>query len=566
MTYLRAIRAISSSRLVKMRVAIAAFGASMKWFTRAARLKSATPAAPAGSATSAVGAATAVSAVAIGGTFIMLAALPTQAADLNVQVDRYRALHEAAIVGQLDQLTRLPSVAADPAGLAAAADLLQQALQQRGFEASQLKSQNGGPSAVFGTLKSPGAKRTVVFYAHYDGQPVTPAQWSSNPFVPLMRSGALNTGEHEVDWKNTRGPFDPEWRLYGRAVSDDKASIVAFLAGFDALKAAGRSPSVNVKVLWEGEEEAGSPHLGDILRANQTALAADLILIGDGPVHQSRRPMIYFGARGVMQLDATIYGPIRALHDGHYGNWVPNPASMAASLIAQMRDDEGRILIPGFADGVRALTPAEQLALRNLPAVDADLKREFGIDRAEGGENLAASLMRPALNIRGIRSGQVGESAANAIPINAVVSFDFRLVPDQSPPAVRAAVERFLQSRGWTLISDEPDLATRLAHPRLIRLQWDGGYPAFRGDLSAPAGRAAIAAAGKAAVGPVLVMPMTGGSVPLYEIAEILHVPVIGLPIVNHDNSQHAANENLRLRNLWDGIKTYAAFLGELNW
>jgi acetylornithine deacetylase/succinyl-diaminopimelate desuccinylase-like protein len=439
-------------------------------------------------------------------------------------------------------------------------------LQQRGFEATLLRSHIGGPPAVFGTLKSPRAKRTVIFYAHYDGQPVTPAQWSSNPFVPLMRSGPLNTGEHQIDWNNTTGPFNPEWRFYGRAVSDDKASIVAFLAGFDALKAAGRSPSVNVKVLWEGEEEAGSPHLGDILRANQAALAADLIMIGDGPVHQSRRPMIYFGARGVMQLDATIYGPIRALHDGHYGNWVPNPASMAANLIAQMRDDEGRILIPGFADGVRALTPAEQFALRSLPPVDDELKREFGIGRAEGGENLAASLMRPALNIRGIRAGQVGDSAANAIPTDAVVSFDFRLVPDQSPPAVRAAVERFLTGGGWTVIADEPDLAARLAHPRLIRLQWDAGYPAFRADLSAPSSRAAIATAGKAAAGPVLVMPMMGGSVPLYEIADILQVPVIGLPIVNHDNSQHAANENLRLQNLWDGIKTYAAFLGELNW
>jgi len=509
--------------------------------------------------------------VAACGASILAAALHAGAAELELQVEKYRAAHETDIVARLDELTRLKSVAADPAGLQATADRLQQWLVQRGFEALQLGRGGGGPPTVFGSLKAPGAHRTVIFYAHYDGQPVTPSQWSSDPFVPVMRSGALNSREHEVDWSDVRGPnahhpFDPEWRLFGRAVSDDKASIVAFLAAFDALKAIGKSPSVNLKVLWEGEEEAGSPHLADTLRDNRALLAADLILIGDGPVHQSRRPMIYFGARGVMSLEATIYGPVRALHDGHYGNWVPNPAVMAATLIAQMRDDEGRILIPGFADGVRPLTPAEQLAIRNLPVIDDDLKREFGIGRSEGSESLASSLMRPALNVRGIRAGQVGESAANAIPTTAVISFDFRLVPDQSPAAVRAAVERFLQARGWTLVDGEPDLAARLKSRRLIRLSWEAGYPALRADLSSPQAKAVIAAASNAASAPVVVLPMMGASVPLYLFADVLQLPVIGLPIVNHDNNQHAANENLRLQNLWDGINTYAALMADLNW
>ncbi len=493
----------------------------------------------------------------------ILAAAPNAgAAELEPRVETYRAAHEADIVAQLDELTRFKSVAADPAGLKATADHLEELLKQRGFETSQLGLGGGGPPAVFGSLKAEGARRTVIFYAHYDGQPVTPSQWSSDPFVPVMRSGALNI----VRGPNEHRPFDPEWRLFGRAVSDDKASIVAFLAAFDALKAIGKRPSVNLKVLWEGEEESGSPHLADTLRGNRALLAADLILIGDGPVHQSRRPMIYFGARGIMLLEAVIYGPVRALHDGHYGNWVPNPAVMAANLIAQMRDDEGRILIPGFADGVRTLTPAEQAALRSLPVIDDDLKREFGIGRSEGTDTLAASLMRPALNVRGIRAGQVGESAANAIPTTAVISFDFRLVPDQSPPAVRAAVERFLRDRGWTLIDGEPDIDARLKAARLMRLTWHEGYPAFRADLSTPAAGAVIAAANKAASSPVLVLPMMGASVPLYVFADALKLPVIGLPIVNHDNNQHAADENLRLRNLWDGIDRYAAMMAQLHW
>ena len=276
--------------------------------------------------------------------------------------------------------------------------------------------------------------------------------------------------------------------------------------------------------------------------------------------------MLYFGARGMMGLTVTIYGPVKALHDGHYGNWVPNPAAMAATLIAQMRDDEGRILIAGFADDVRPLKPAEQESISHLPPIEDQLKREFGIGRTEGDESLPASFMRPSLNIRGIRSGQVGEAAANAIPIDAMISIDFRLVPDQTPPRVRAKFETFLQSKGWTIVANEPDLPTRLAHPRILQLKWESGYPAYRTDMSTPIARAVIAAASKAAQNPVAVLPMMGASVPMHLFGDIFKVPVIGLPIVNHDNNQHAANENLRLQNLWEGIETYATMMTDLSW
>ena len=174
--------------------------------------------------------------------------------------------------------------------------------------------------------------------------------------------------------------------------------------------------------------------------------------------------------------------------------------------------------------------------------------------------------MRPAFNIRGIRAGQVGDAAANAIPTTAAISLDFRLVPDQVPAAVRAAVEHFLTARGWTIVADDPDLTTRLSNPRIIKLKWDTGYPALRSDMSSPAAKAVIAAASAAAGAPVVVLPMAGGSVPLYMFADVFSAPIICLPIVNHDNNQHAANENLRLQNLWDGINTYAALMAELNW
>jgi acetylornithine deacetylase/succinyl-diaminopimelate desuccinylase-like protein len=481
-------------------------------------------------------------------------------------VDAYRRAHEHAIVDELDTLTRLRSIAADSAGLAAAAEQLQGLLRARGFKTALLRDAPGTPALVFGSLTRAGARRTVVFYAHYDGQPVTPSQWNSDPFVPVMRSMSPDTGAQDIDWKKAQGPLDPQWRLFGRAVADDKASIVAFLSALDALSAAGRKPAVNIKVVWDGEEEAGSPHIETILRANRERLAGDLWLIGDGPVHQSREPTLYFGARGIVGLEMTVYGPVRAVHDGHYGNWVPNPAAMAARLISEMRDDEGRILIPGFNDDVRPISAQALAAIGQLPPVEDSLKRELGIARSEGADGLTASTLRPALNVHGLRSGQVGSEAANAIPVDAVVSIDFRLVPDQTPAGVEEKVQAFLRAQGWTVLASTPDISERRSHPRLVKLVWETGYPALATDLSLPVSRAVIAAMHRGTDQPVALLPIIGGSVPIYLFADLFTVPVIGLPIVNHDDNQHAANENLRLQNLWDGIDAYAAMMSDLQW
>lgn len=484
---------------------------------------------------------------------------------LRQQVDGWRGSHETQILTAFDRLLRFPSVAADPDGTAAAAAYLKQQLENRGFQ-TELLTVPGAPPVVFGSLTAPGAKRTVVFYAHYDGQPVTPSQWASPPFEPTMRSGRLGSGEHAVDRKNAKPPYDPEWRLYARCAGDDKISELTFLAAFDALKAIGKKPSVNIKVVWEGEEEAGSPHLQNILRANAGKLTSDLWLIGDGPVHQSRRPLLYFGARGTVGFDATIYGPIKALHDGHYGNWVANPAATAAHLIAELRTPDGHILIPGFIDDIRPETKAERKAIAALPPVEGDLKKEFQIAASERNESVTSAIMRPALNIRGLRAGKVGEEAANAIPVDAEISIDFRLVPNQKPEKVRAQLEAFLRAKGWFLVTDTPDAATRIAHDKIIKIVWEKGYPAFRSDMSSAAARAAIAAANEASSQPVAVTPSLGGSVPLYIFDDIFHTPLIGLPVANHDDNQHAANENIRLQNIWDGIGLYAAMLAELNW
>ena len=504
-----------------------------------------------------------VVAISILPTFTLAASASTPTASLHDQVQDWRKVHERQILDEFTDFLSLPDVATNVPDIEANAKLLMKMIEARGLKARVFSAGPGTPPDVYAELNVPGAKRTVVYYAHYDGQPVTPSEWRSPPFTPVMRDGPDGK---DVDWRAATGPLDPEWRLYNRGAGDDKDSEEAILSALDALKASGRKPTVNVKLFFDGEEEQGSPHIEAILRANRDLLKSDLWIIGDGPVHPSRRPQLYFGARGDAGLEMTVYGPIKAMHSGHYGNWVPNPAVMAAEIVASMRDGEGQILIPGYSEHVRPLTSAETAALAALPDAESGLKKELEIGRSEGTERLADSLMRPAINIRGISSGRVGAEATNAIPVDAHVSLDLRLVPDQTPEGTQASIEAFLKSKGYTVIDHEPTTAERMAAPRLVRVQWESGYPAWRTDMSLPASKAVIAAADRAAGQTVIIQPMLGASVPMYVFASIFKTPIIGVPIANHDDNQHAHDENLRLQNLWDGIETYAGLMGDLDW
>jgi acetylornithine deacetylase/succinyl-diaminopimelate desuccinylase-like protein len=483
------------------------------------------------------------------------------------EVRAWRAAHEGAIVAELAGLMKLPNVAAAGSDMESNAERVRAILEERGV-ATELLRVEGAPPAVLGELRAPGAGRTVVFYAHYDGQPVDPKQWAGDPWRPVLRDRPLETGGSEIPWERVATPgarFDPEWRLYGRSASDDRAPIVGWMAALDALQAAGLARTVNLKFFLEGEEEAGSPHLEKILDRYADRLRGDLWLLCDGPVHQSRRMQVFFGARGVTDVEMTVYGPTRRLHSGHYGNWAPNPAAALVSILASLRDDEGYPRVPHFSDAVRLLSAEESRALAEVPDVGDAMMRELEIARTEGkGERLAEAIQRPAINIRGIRAGDVGSAATNSIPTEAAASIDFRLVPDQTPEGVRSAVEAHLRSLGYTIVSEPPDGEARRAHPKIARLRWGAGYPGYRTPLDRPVSRAVVAAVEAGSGGPVVRLPSLGGSIPMYLFAEKLGAPVIGIPIANHDNNQHAANENLRLQNLWDGIEIYAALFARL--
>jgi acetylornithine deacetylase/succinyl-diaminopimelate desuccinylase-like protein len=486
------------------------------------------------------------------------------AADTLVgKVRSYRAAHELAILRELADLLAIPNLASDDANIRRNAAAIVALLEKRGVRATLLDGE-GGPPAVYGELPAPGAKRTVVFYAHYDGQPVDPARWAGKPWDPVVRDAPPGSGGKDIAWPSLASPVDRKYLLYARSASDDKAAIVGLATALDALRAAGRSPSVNVKFFFEGEEEAGSPHLEAILRRNRDRLASDLWLFCDGPVHQSGRKAVFFGTRGVIDAEITAYGAVRRLHSGHYGNWAPNPASELAGLIASMRDAEGRVTIPGFADDVRPPTEAERRAIAAAPDVESALKQELGLARTEGGDRIEARILAPALNVRGFAAGDVGEKATNSIPTEATVSIDFRVVPDLTPEKVRAKVEEFLRSRGFFLVRDTPEMAIRLAHPRLLKVEWGSGYPATRTSMNLPVSRAVVRILSDAGGAPVVSLPTLGGSGPNYLFEQILKAPVIGVPIANHDNNQHASNENIRIGNFWDGIEMYAALMAGL--
>jgi acetylornithine deacetylase/succinyl-diaminopimelate desuccinylase-like protein len=230
-----------------------------------------------------------------------------------------------------------------------------------------------------------------------------------------------------------------------------------------------------------------------------------------------------------------------------------------------MRDDDGRIKIMGFYDDVRPLTAAGRRAIAALPPVDSALRVSLGLARTEADNALLAErIMQPALNVRGLRVGGVRETGANVISSEAHASFDFRLVPAQTPERVRELVERHIRALGYHIVSAPPDSAARRAHPKIAKLEWESGYPASRASLDSPFAQALLRAVSAGTERPPLTVPTLGGSGPTYHFEQVLGVPMVVLPIVNSDNNQHGANENLRLGNLWDGIELYAALMARI--
>jgi acetylornithine deacetylase/succinyl-diaminopimelate desuccinylase-like protein len=478
----------------------------------------------------------------------------------------------------------LPNDATVPADIQKNADWLESAFRKRGFATRQLP--NNGKPLVYAEYqrKVPNAK-TMLFYMHFDGQPVIPSQWAQkSPWTAVLKQRAANAPPaplatmtpsrasaaprwEEIDAaKLQEDKIDPEWRIFARASSDDKGPIMMFLTAFDALKAAGLEPALNVKVLLDGEEEKGSPTIGVIATAHRELLRADGIVINDGPLHVSNQPTIVFGNRGNTVVKLTVHGPKSNLHSGHYGNYVPNPAQRLAALLASMKADDGRVTIAGYYDTVK-LTDAERRIMADVPDDEAEMKKRLGIAKPEAvGRNLQEALQYPSLNIRGMEAAAVGDKGANIIPSQATVELDLRTTPGAGPSHLVGLIEAHVRAKGYHLTAAEPTDEEREKHDKIASLVVARGSAAAFTPLDSPLGAWAQASLAKtyAEAGEpakTVRIRMMGGSVPTDKLVEGLELPFVIVPLVNPDNNQHSFDENLRVGHFLDGARVFTGLL-----
>lgn len=489
---------------------------------------------------------------------------PTKSFSQTIQqkVNQYTKDNEKKWMDEYLQFVSIPNVTRDTANILRNAAFIKNMMEQRGIKAELLTGTTPNVSpAVFGEIKVPGAKKTLAFYAHYDGQPVNPAKWTGGlkPFEPVFIDKPIEQGGKIVSAANG---FSSEWRLTGRGSADDKAGVMTILNAYDALIKTGTTPTYNIKFFFEAEEELGSMHLDEIFTKHKEKLAADLWVIADGPRHVSGKKIITFGVRGDVNMHLTVYGAKRPLHSGNYGNWAPNPAKLLVDLLASMKDEKDKILVKGYYDDVIPLSASEKEAIKKIPNIEEALKKELGIAVPDGnGKSFVELLHLPTLNINGIRSADVGELAANIIPTKAEATLDLRLVLGNKVESQINKVVKHIESKGFHVIDHEPTEDERLKYGKLIKVTNGDGYPAQRTPFDIPLVQKLVTAVQSTVNYPVVLLPSAGGSLPLYLFEKTLKTKVISVPVVNYDNNQHAENENMLVKYLWEGIETMAIIM-----
>ncbi|CAA9455743.1 MAG: Acetylornithine deacetylase/Succinyl-diaminopimelate desuccinylase and related deacylases [uncultured Rubrobacteraceae bacterium] len=418
----------------------------------------------------------------------------------------------------LKKLVAQPSVSTRNEGVQETATLLQEIMEAAGISTRLLPT--GGQPAVYGEIAGPPGAPTVLFYGHYDVQPPEPLEpWHAPPFEPTIRNG----------------------RIYGRGVADNKGQHLCHILAVRAWREAVGELPVTVKFLIEGEEEIGSPHLADLVRVQRDLLRADLVYTSDGGMHPSGRPAVYFGVRGLLYVELEIRGASADAHSGNKGNVLPQPAWELVDLLHSLRGPDGRAAFPGFYDSVRSPTPKEQTMLQEIPFDRQSFLSEHGLDESsisDGADYHRRLTFEPTFNIAGLASGYAGEGTKTIIPARAIAKIDFRLVADQDPDAIFEAFARAVAERN-------PSAEVR----RLA------ATPPSLTDPSLRASETVIGAVRDSRnVEPVI--SALGGTLPDYVFTQILGVPSTIVPYANHDEQNHAPNENLRLDCFFSGIRT----------
>jgi acetylornithine deacetylase/succinyl-diaminopimelate desuccinylase-like protein len=468
--------------------------------------------------------------------------------------DRLLASRRRAMVEGFVDFLRWNSVSQEPDKVRATGAWLAAALEARGLGGRLLET--GGNPAVFGERRVPGAAFTVLFYCHYDTKPIPPGGWlQPDPLEPVFRRGLAEDGAPAVALSSLADEELSGLLCHARGASDDKGPIWCHLHAIELLDGLGLSPAVNVKFIFDGEEEIGSPYFGAFTEAHRDLLAADVVIVTDGPKHASGRPTITGGARGVLKLELVIEGARRDVHSGNFA--VPNPAWKLNGLLASMATPDGTPLIEGFEEDVVGPTRAERGMMAELPLDLPALEKELGVILP--GDYLERLMFHPTLTIRGLSSGFVGAEANTIIPHRATVAIDIRMVKNQRWDAVYRRVLDHLRAQGFTVI-DSPDAPLPDAlRGRAVRIVDKGGYDPAKTSLELPVSRQVIAAVERAHRGErAVLMPTAGGSVPIWAFTDILKLPTLLVPYANANNRQHSPNEHLRLDHLFQGMRTTA--------
>ncbi|MBX2901058.1 MAG: M20/M25/M40 family metallo-hydrolase [Cyclobacteriaceae bacterium] len=483
-------------------------------------------------------------------------------AQVNPDLQKAAATFATQSFKELYDLLSLPNDAHSAADIERNVQWCEQAFGKRGFTTQRLATPT--VPLLLAERKSKQAKKTVLIYLQIDGQPVNPAQWQQeSPWKPTLKEKDAAGNWNAIAYEKLYEGFNPEWRIFARSTSDAKGPAMAFLAALDAQQHLKFQPNYNIKVIMDFEEELGSPNLPAAVQQYKTELAADMLIIYDGPRHVSNQPTLSFGARGICEITLTTFGPRLPVHSGNYGNYTPNPAMRLARLLASMKDDAGRVTIPGFYDGI-TLTEEEKAILKLVPDNETEIKKFLGIAKADNiGANFQESLQYPTLNIRGLDALFVGKESRTLIPATATAEIDLRLVPGSDPERLIGLVKKQVQDQGYYLVEGEPTEEERMQHDRIASFRSHFSYAAFQTPFTSEPGiwlnKAMIKAFGKE---PIKIR-LTGGSIPISPFVTTLNIPAVSVPTVNADNNQHAENENIRVGNYVDAVKTFLAILME---
>jgi len=458
-------------------------------------------------------------------------------------------------IDELVQFVAIPNDALETADINRNLNWLTQEFNKRGFNTSVLPTE--GQSLFFAALPMVDEKPTILFYMHFDGQSVDPSKWDQpNPYKVALKAPE-GDGFTTMSFEDLKDDIDYDWRLFGRSTSDDKGPIVMFLNAIDLLKKENRQLSFNIKVILDGEEEKSSKPLPNAVKVYKDLLEANFLVINDGPVHNSGKPTVVYGCRGITSLSLTTYGPEYPQHSGHYGNYAPNPGFQLAQLLAGMKDANGKVTIPGYYDGITIDAPTMEI-LKSVPDDATEINENLGINSPDKvGSFYQESLQYPSLNIRGLGSAWIGEKARTIVPATATAELDLRLVPETKGDKLKKLVRSYIEKQGYFITDSIPTFEERMAHQKILTLQEGSVTDAFRTDLNNEYGEFLVRTLGDTFQEPVVQIRIMGGTVPIAPFINELKIPAFIIPMVNPDNNQHSPNENLRIGQIAYGIKAF---------